>query len=142
MPATRAAAERHYTEDERDMGETCPELVTYQPGVAEVLKAAALAIQSNQYVEDYAPDYWDGTASYSDEAGGELIDMIGGWDRDSLDALTKWSEHNAPTATEHLAIMAECADGGCCDPERAAEDAADDYDDLLTELRADREAGR
>ena len=45
----------------------------------------------------------------------------------------------------HLGDETECrtCNGtGTVSPERAAEDAADDRDDLLTELRADREAGR
>lgn len=76
MPATRAAMERHYTEDTRDMGEMCPEC-------------------------------------------------------DGAGYLTMRFER------------CQCCNGtGAIDPERAAEDAADDYDDLLTELRADREAGR
>jgi len=79
MPATRSAVERHYTEDTRDMGETCPEC------------------GGDGYLPEDHHDRW-------------------------------------PCRT--------CGGTGTVSPERAAEDAADDRDDLLTELRADREAGR
>jgi hypothetical protein len=83
MPATRAALERHYTEDTRDMGEACP------------------------------------------ECGGN-----------------GFYEGRYPNRLEQSEPCPYCEGTGTVSPERAAEDAADDYDDLLTELRADREAGR
>lgn len=86
MPATRAAAERHYTEEPDDArGVMCPEC----------------------------------------EGTGDVC--IDGW---------------SPWTCDEFATCPRCNGTGAIDAWRAAEDAADDYDDLLTELRADREAGR